>query len=131
MIAITTTSSTTVNPRRVVIIMSLPKKPRAEARGSPRKRRSPHGIAAGLHYSAKRRAGRGVDGDELDQPVLDRLSGERHASGQREPPELRAAAAAGHGGLPADWGELMQVHDDRAIFQGRIDELPVIDIRSL
>jgi len=25
----------------------------------------------------------------------------------------------------------VQVHDDRAIFQGRIDELPVIDIRSL
>jgi hypothetical protein len=25
----------------------------------------------------------------------------------------------------------VQVHDDRAIFQGRIDELPVIDIHSL
>ena len=34
-------------------------------------------------------------------------------------------------GPPADWRELVQVHDDRAIFQGRIDELPVIDIRSL
>ncbi len=34
-------------------------------------------------------------------------------------------------GPPIDWGELVQVHDDRAIFQGRIDELPVIDIHSL
>ncbi len=29
-----------------------------------------------------------------------------------------------------DWFELVQAHDDRAIFQGRIDELPVIDIHS-
>jgi hypothetical protein len=34
-------------------------------------------------------------------------------------------------GPPADWGELVQVHDDRAIFQVSPDELPVIDIRSL
>jgi hypothetical protein len=34
-------------------------------------------------------------------------------------------------GPPTDWGELVQVHDDRAIFQGRIDELPDIDIHSL
>ena len=32
---------------------------------------------------------------------------------------------------PTDWGELVQVHDDRDIFQGRIDELPAIDIHSL
>jgi hypothetical protein len=32
---------------------------------------------------------------------------------------------------PADWGELVKVHDDRDIFQGRIDELPAIDIHSL
>ncbi|MFM8953847.1 MAG: cobalamin-dependent protein [Planctomycetaceae bacterium] len=43
-----------------------------------------------------------------------------------EPPPVSPAR-----GPPADWGELVQVHDDRAIFQGRIDELPVIDIRSL
>ena len=30
-----------------------------------------------------------------------------------------------------DWGELVQVHDDRDVFQGRIDELPAIDIHSL
>jgi hypothetical protein len=34
-------------------------------------------------------------------------------------------------GGTADWGELVQAHDDRAIIQGRIDELPVIDTRSL
>ena len=34
-------------------------------------------------------------------------------------------------GPPADWRELVQVHDDRAIFQASPDELPVIDIRSL
>jgi hypothetical protein len=34
-------------------------------------------------------------------------------------------------GPPADWGELVQVQDDRAIFQASPDELPVIDIRSL
>ena len=31
-------------------------------------------------------------------------------------------------GPPTDWGELVQVHDDQAIFP---DELPVIDIHSL
>ncbi len=30
-----------------------------------------------------------------------------------------------------DWGELVQIHDDRAIFQASPDELPVIDIHSL
>ena len=34
-------------------------------------------------------------------------------------------------GPPIDWGELVQVRDDRASFQGRIDDLPVIDIHSL
>jgi len=34
-------------------------------------------------------------------------------------------------GPPTDWDELVQVHDERDVFQGRIDELPVIDIRSL
>jgi len=43
-----------------------------------------------------------------------------------EPPPVSPAR-----GPPIDWGELVQVHDDRAIFQGRIDELPVIDIHSL
>jgi hypothetical protein len=35
------------------------------------------------------------------------------------------------GGPATDWGELVQGHDDRAIFQGRIDELSAIDIHSL
>jgi hypothetical protein len=34
-------------------------------------------------------------------------------------------------GPPADRGELVKVHDDRDLFQGRIDELPAIDIHSL
>ena len=34
-------------------------------------------------------------------------------------------------GPPTDWGELVQVHDDRDIFQGRIDDQPAIDIHSL
>ena len=43
-----------------------------------------------------------------------------------EPPPLAPAR-----GPPTDWGELVQAHDDRDVFQGRIDELPVIDIHSL
>jgi hypothetical protein len=34
-------------------------------------------------------------------------------------------------GPPTDWGELVQVRDDRAIFQAAPDELPAIDIHSL
>jgi len=49
-----------------------------------------------------------------------------HLGEPLEPPPVSPAR-----GPPADWGELVQAHDDRAIFQGRIDELPVIDIRSL
>jgi hypothetical protein len=33
--------------------------------------------------------------------------------------------------LPIDWGELVQVQDDRDIFQASPDELPAIDIHSL
>jgi hypothetical protein len=39
--------------------------------------------------------------------------------------------ADGAGGPPTDWGELVQVHDDRAIFQASPVELPDIDIHSL
>ena len=49
-----------------------------------------------------------------------------HLGEPLEPPPLSPAR-----GPPIDWGELVQVHDDRAIFQGRIDELPAIDIHSL
>ncbi|MEN6451542.1 MAG: hypothetical protein ABFC96_13705 [Thermoguttaceae bacterium] len=34
-------------------------------------------------------------------------------------------------GPPTDWGELVQVHDDRAIVQASPVELPDIDIHSL
>jgi hypothetical protein len=49
-----------------------------------------------------------------------------HLGEPLEPPPVSPAR-----GPPADWGELVQVHFQRAIFQGRIDELPVIDIHSL
>ena len=49
-----------------------------------------------------------------------------HLGEPLEPPPLAPAR-----GPPTDWGVFVQVHDDRAIFQGRIDELPVIDIHSL
>jgi len=49
-----------------------------------------------------------------------------HLGEALEPPPVSPAR-----GPPTDWGELVQVHDDRAIFQGRIDELPDIDIHSL
>jgi hypothetical protein len=34
-------------------------------------------------------------------------------------------------GPPTDRGELVQVHDHRGVFQGRIDDQPVIDIHGL
>jgi len=43
-----------------------------------------------------------------------------------EPPPVSPAR-----GPPTDWGELVQVHDDRAIFQASPDELPALDIHSL
>ena len=43
-----------------------------------------------------------------------------------EPPPVSPAR-----GPPTEWGELVQVHDDRAIFQASPDELPAIDIHSL
>jgi hypothetical protein len=49
-----------------------------------------------------------------------------HLAEPLEPPPLSHAR-----GPPTDWGELVQVHDDREAVQERIDELPVIDIHSL
>jgi hypothetical protein len=34
-------------------------------------------------------------------------------------------------GPPTDWGELVQIHDDRDVFQASPDELPAIDIHRL
>lgn len=34
-------------------------------------------------------------------------------------------------GLRTDWGELVQIHDVRDLFQASPDELPVIDIHSV
>jgi hypothetical protein len=47
----------------------------------------------------------------------------------KEPPELPPLAPAW--GPPTDWGELVQAHDDRDVFQASPDELPAIDIHSL
>jgi hypothetical protein len=49
-----------------------------------------------------------------------------HLGEPLEPPPLSPAR-----GPPADWGELVQAHDDRAIIQASLAELPVIDIHSL
>jgi hypothetical protein len=49
-----------------------------------------------------------------------------HLGEPLEPPPVSPAR-----GPPTDWGELVQAHDDRDVFQGRIDDLPVIDIHSL
>jgi hypothetical protein len=43
-----------------------------------------------------------------------------------EPPPVSPAR-----GPPTDWGELLQAHDDRDVFQASPDELPAIDIHSL
>ena len=49
-----------------------------------------------------------------------------HLGEPLEPPPVSPAR-----GPPTDWEELVQVHDDRAIFQSSPDELPDIDINSL
>jgi hypothetical protein len=49
-----------------------------------------------------------------------------HLGEPLEPPPLAPAR-----GPPTDWSELVQAHDDRAIFQASPDELPAIDIHRL
>ena len=49
-----------------------------------------------------------------------------HLGEPLEPPPVSPAR-----GPPTDWAEHVQIHDDRDVFQGRIDELPVIDIHRL
>jgi hypothetical protein len=49
-----------------------------------------------------------------------------HCLREAEPPPVSPAR-----GPPTDWGELVQAHDDRNVFQASPDELPVIDIHSL
>jgi len=62
-------------------------------------------------------------------------SNRRFASGRR-PGWLRPRKAAPPPvsparGPPTDWGEFVQVHDDRDVLQSSPDELPAIDIHSL
>lgn len=49
-----------------------------------------------------------------------------HLGEPLEPPPVFPAR-----GPPIDWGEFVQAHDDRAIFQASPDDLAVIDIHSL
>jgi hypothetical protein len=49
-----------------------------------------------------------------------------HLGEPLEPPPLAPAR-----GPPTDWGELVQVYDDRDVYQASHNELPVIDIHSL
>jgi hypothetical protein len=46
--------------------------------------------------------------------------------GPLEPPAISPAR-----GPPTDWGELVQIHNDRDIFQTSPHDLPAIDIHSL
>ena len=49
-----------------------------------------------------------------------------HLGEPLEPPPVSPAR-----GPPTDWGELVQAHDDRDVFQVSPDELPVIDIHGI
>jgi hypothetical protein len=49
-----------------------------------------------------------------------------HLGEPLEPPPVSPAR-----GPPTDWGELVQIHDDRAIFPSSPDELPAIAIHRL
>jgi len=49
-----------------------------------------------------------------------------HLGESLEPPPMSPAR-----GPPTDWGELVQIHDDRDVFQASPDELPAIDIHRL
>ena len=49
-----------------------------------------------------------------------------HLGEPLEPPPVSPAR-----GPPTDWGELVQIHDDRDVFQASPDELPAIDIHRL
>ncbi|MBU6308559.1 MAG: transposase [Planctomycetes bacterium] len=48
-----------------------------------------------------------------------------HLGEPLEPPPLSLAR-----GPPTDWGEFVQIHDDRDVFQASPDELPAIDIHN-
>ena len=50
----------------------------------------------------------------------------QHLGEPLEPPPVSPAR-----GPPTEWAELVQMHDDREAVQGRIDQLPAIDIHSL
>ncbi|MFM7033747.1 MAG: hypothetical protein ACKOYJ_00930, partial [Planctomycetia bacterium] len=49
-----------------------------------------------------------------------------HLGEPLEPPPVSPAR-----GPPTDWGEVVQIHDDRDVFQASPDELPAIDIHRL
>jgi len=49
-----------------------------------------------------------------------------HLGESLEPPSVSPAR-----GPPTDWGELVQIHDDRDVIQASPDELPAIDIHRL
>jgi hypothetical protein len=82
----------------------------------------------GADWAARRRSSHGSDIRLIafttdPRPIRKILA---HLGEPLEPPPVSATR-----GPPTDWGEFVQAHDDRAIFQGRIDELSVIDIHSL
>jgi hypothetical protein len=46
------------------------------------------------------------------------------------PAEKRQDSVSPARGPPTDWGEFVQIHDDRDVFQASPDELPAIDIHN-
>jgi HEPN domain-containing protein len=69
-------------------------------------------------------------GSGIEPPRIHDVSAVLTAEKSRLPRAVQPHVEAARG-PPTDWGELVQAHDDRDVFQGRIDELPAIDIHSL
>ena len=62
----------------------------------------------------------------IAETLILRSSGKESRGEPLEPPPVSPAR-----GPPTDWGELVQIHDDRDVFQASPDEASVIDIHSL
>ncbi len=63
--------------------------------------------------------------------LLQNTSGRLLFEIQHADPDAGDGLLAPARGPLTDWAELVQVHDDRDIFQGQIDELPAIGIHRL
>jgi hypothetical protein len=130
-----TSASSPIWPRIQPVSMlpagSLPGAPPAESPDTSRGWRPRQGPQAGRSHSRRSprrvfrapRERREAVGLTEPGPIREILT---HLGGPLEPPPIAADR-----GPPTDWGELLQAHDDRDVFQASPDELPVIDIHSL